>query len=160
MLKMRVGVGRDTFLGISSLGLALHHSRNEQRSHVAHTLNGAPHACREQGPLWSHRGTCSAVQSPSTRACSRVLPVSTGSGDWWFGVANSAWCLTCAVWFWLKEAATTNVLKSVALWNMVLVDRQSLDACDLVHIVGRESGVPRRRVALERFTRGNCPVLL
>ena len=36
----------------------------------------------------------------------------------------------------------------------------SLDACDLVHIVGRESGVPRRRVALERFTRGNCPVLL
>ena len=57
--------------------------------------------------------------------------------------------------YWLECRAG-----SVALWNMVLVDRQSLDACDLVHIVGRESGVPRRRVALERFTRGNCPVLL
>ena len=36
----------------------------------------------------------------------------------------------------------------------------SMSLLDLVHIVGRESGVPRRRVALERFTRGNCPVLL
>ena len=42
MLKMRVGVGRDTFLGISSLGLALHHSRNVQHSHVTRIANSAP----------------------------------------------------------------------------------------------------------------------
>ena len=54
MLKMRVGVGRDTFLGISSLGLALHHSRNVQHSHVTRIANSAP--LDAQGGHWWRRG--------------------------------------------------------------------------------------------------------
>ena len=54
MLKMRVGVGRDTFLGISSLGLALHHSRNVQHSHVTRRANSAP--LDAQGGHWWRRG--------------------------------------------------------------------------------------------------------
>jgi hypothetical protein len=54
MLKMRVGVGRDTFLGILSLGLALHHSRNVQHRHVTRIANSAP--LDAQGGHWWRRG--------------------------------------------------------------------------------------------------------